>query len=289
MGGLDKAELFEYLVQTDCEHIIAPTLTLNSPADAENAWSRFDGDCVVKPSLKPWSMEMREMPGKALMTSTFSDFADFEKKLKACWHYSRQWVVQPRLYTPADGERVVYLARDDNGKTACVIASEPRKQPRYGGTSCEVVTKPMDEELAFKSQRIADALDLVGLCELAFLKDAAGQWRMLEVNPRPWLQIGLARAAGVPLARQASLALAGHSVDRSLEAFIGVRWASIELLLISAMSGNYGSRWRECAYAISVLRQANSLAIYSTESPGVRWRWWLRLLSRLFTKWGHES
>jgi hypothetical protein len=286
MGGLDKSELFGYLAKAGCADVIAPTLTLHSPADAEHAWSAYDGDCVIKPALKPWSMRMQAMPGKALMSSEFSHPEALRRKLDVCWSYSSLWVAQPRLRTPEHGEKVVYLVRDEHGGTLCMVAAEPRKQPRYGGTSCVVISEPFEEELVSKSQKITDALDIVGLCELAFLKDSNDQWRMLEMNPRPWLQIGLARAAGLPLARQASLASAGYTVDRRLEGRPGVCWVNAERLLISALSGDYGSRLRECIHAMNVLRQADSIAIYSSESPGVRWRWWRRMLLQLLTAGG---
>jgi predicted ATP-grasp superfamily ATP-dependent carboligase len=212
------------------------------------------------------------------MSSVFAGPEALQQQLESYWPYSERWVAQPRLYVPENGERVVYLVRDEQGRKLCMMASEPRKQPRHGGTSCVVVTEPMEQELALKSARVTDALDLVGMCELAFLKDKTDQWRLLEVNPRPWLQIGLARAAGVSLARQASLALAGHPVDTSLVAHSGIRWVSIERLLISAMSGDYGSRWSELIHAMRTFRQADTFAIYSAESPGVRWRWFSFLL-----------
>ena len=273
MGGLDKAELFECLYQRGCADLIAPTRAVESSWQAIEAIDSMECECVVKPALKPLSMQLAGMPAKAFMTDQFRRRSDFERALTAAWSISSRWVVQPRLRTPPSGEAVFWSVRDRHGDLTGMAAAERWKQPRSGGSGCWVTsTNALISELQPRAQRILEAIDFIGMCELPFLIDSNGQWRLLELNPRPWLQVGLAAAAGAPLAAMTYRILQGDGVE-AIQPRDGVNWVNLERLLIAAWSGEQGNRHGALLKACNVWRRADTLAIYSSHLPYVKIRW----------------
>jgi hypothetical protein len=277
MGGLDKAELFECLQRRGCADLVAPTLTVESPRAALQAIDGMEGECVVKPALKPLSMQLTGMPGKAFMTTQFARRGDFERALTAAWGVSKRWVVQPRLAPSPSGEAVFWGVRDRHGDLVGMTAIERWKQPLGGGTGCWVTSgNALIGELQPRAQRILAAIDFIGMCELPFLLDQNDQWRLLELNPRPWLQVGLAAAAGAPLAAMTCRVLQGGRVE-AIQPRDGVSWVNLERLLIAAWSGEQGSRYHALLKACEVWRRADALAIYGSRLPHIRSRWIKRL------------
>jgi predicted ATP-grasp superfamily ATP-dependent carboligase len=55
-----------------------------------------------------------------------------------------------------------------------------------------------EEELTILGRRILDAANWHGMAMVEFKKDEAGQFRLLEVNPKLWGSFDLSVAAGVP-------------------------------------------------------------------------------------------
>lgn len=282
MGGLDKAELFEALEERGCSDIIAPTLILNELDGLEAAVERFRRDCVIKPALKPLSMDMEGMSSKVFESRGFNGVPQLRERLRRSWKISERWVVQQRLRTPATGEVVVWAVRDSTGGALLMSARGLRKHPRVGGTGCWVETADIPQQLAAVAHRVLDSVNFVGLCELEFLLDDDGDYRVLEINPRAWLQVGLAQAAGLPLAVLASRALSDEPLEQFNPARVGMRWVNVERLLLSAFSGAYGSRWQEIVLGIYAISQANVRVIYNTKLKFVRRYWLVRLVVNYF-------
>src|SRR5690606_20722240 len=65
LGGLDKAELFNYLRSSECADLAPVTIVATSVEEAIDAIDGFGGDCIVKPSLKPYSMDLSALGAKA--------------------------------------------------------------------------------------------------------------------------------------------------------------------------------------------------------------------------------
>ncbi len=281
-GGLDKAELFVHLLANNCEDIIAQTRTASSPDDILSAIDDLGGDCVIKPALKPLSMRLVGMKSKAFFSSDYTTKKELLADIKKSWTISREWIVQTRLATPSEGEAVYWAVRDARGIVHGIAARERWKHPRAGGTGCWVTTDgTLANELHPLAERILSALDFQGLCELEFLLDSEGHWRLLEVNPRPWLQVGLAHKAGACLATQAAFILAGRETG-PVEARPGVSWLNIERLLLCAFSKDYGAVPSAMKTAFHAWRQADTLAIYSSRIPGIKYRWVRRMIGKVF-------
>lgn len=284
LGGLDKAELFNWLQVHGCADLSAPTVVVESIGEVSAAIAALGGDCVIKPSLKPLSMRLTGMSAKAFMSAAYPDQRSLLEALSRAWDLSRYWVIQTRLTTPATGEAVFWGARDAQGGLVGMTAVEHWKNPRSGGTGCWVRShNTLSTAIRPLAERILEALDFVGICEIEFLLDVRGDWRLLEINPRPWLQVGLARAAGAPLARQAVRILGGGQVE-PIEPRDGISWVNPERLVLAALSGEQGARGRALRTALGAWRGADSVAIYGSTLPCIKRRW----LARMATKaWEH--
>jgi predicted ATP-grasp superfamily ATP-dependent carboligase len=285
-GGLDKAELFSHLWDHGCGDIIANTRVAVAPEEIIPALKALGGDCVIKPSLKPLSMRLEGMRAKAFISGHYADMSTLLADVENAWPISRKWIVQSRLDTPPAGEAVFWAVRDAAGKVSGIAARERWKQPRAGGTGCWVTTDvALAEHLRPLAESILAALDFRGLCELAFLVDAEDHWRLLELNPRPWLQVGLAHKAGACLATHAVFALRNRQKTPSM-ARDGISWVNIERIMLAALSGDYGPRLQAMKTAYQACKQADTHAIYSSGMPCIQRRWlgkmFIRAASRIF-------
>jgi hypothetical protein len=102
MGGLDKAEFFEFLARRGLGELGARTLVLKSPAELEQALRELGPEIVVKPALKPYRSELTlDVSGRKLLASwEYTSFEAFAKALSSQWAFSERWIAQPRLATP---------------------------------------------------------------------------------------------------------------------------------------------------------------------------------------------
>lgn len=284
LGGLDKAELFGWLEQQGCADIIAPTRVIQSIGEVREAMAELGGKCVIKPALKPLSMQLTGMSAKAFMTADYPNLDMLERALAAAWGIAEHWVVQPHLTTPTVGEAVFWGVRDGQGGLVGMGAVERWKQPRNGGTGCWVMTRnDLTEFLRPLAARILEAIDFIGLCELPFLLDGNEEWRLLELNPRPWLQVGLAHAAGAPLELMVAKVLQGQPVQPIMPRD-QVAWVNLERLLMAAWSGEQGPRWNALRNTFQVWRNADTVAIYDSSLPRIRSRWLIRLASKVWAR-----
>ncbi len=283
-GGLDKAELFEYLRSGPCADLVPAFQVLGDASALEGARELMPQGFVLKPALKPHSMQVGVLPAKALCVLRPEELAPARELLQRSWKASPRWILQAWLHTPPQGETNVWAVRDLAGRVQVMCVQERRKHPRHGGTGAWVETAGCEGVLRTATQRVLDALDYQGLCELSFLQDDTGRWQLLEINSRAWLQVGLASVAGLPLPALAARALCGQSVDTVAEATPGRSWVNVERALLTVFRGEYGnSRWRELRTILRAIASAHSRAIYGSSLPGVRWRWARRILLRAFT------
>lgn len=90
-----------------------------------------------------------------------------------------------------------------------LTARKIRQFPRQFGSGSRVVTEALPE-VADLSAQVLQKLDYRGLCGTEFKYDPrSGNWRLIEINPRPTLWYDLCRAAGSNLIAAHILELAG--------------------------------------------------------------------------------
>lgn len=76
------------------------------------------------------------------------------------------------------------------------------------------VRSVQDERLISHTKRIFSALSWTGLACAEFMQGADGEYRFLEINPRPWAAIYAAHCCGVPLLRTFADYLRGEATIR---------------------------------------------------------------------------
>jgi len=284
MGGLDKAEFFEFLKNKGCENYLAPTIVLHSPEEAYKAFEQLGEDVVFKPALKPFSMEMASMSSKVITAQSLQDNpAKIMARLEKAWQISPRWVAQKRLIS-LSGEALWWGIRTQHGQLIDTTAYERWKQPKMGGSGCWVEMKPISE-LQGTANTILNALDFHGIAEIPFLENKDNKWQVIEFNPRPWLQVGLPEAAGLPLVLNLYLDMINSPLpSSSFSPKQNVQWVNPERMLIAALSGDYDSKLKALSQAIKVILKADYKTIYSTPFTGIRRRWIARMLSKILQK-----
>jgi predicted ATP-grasp superfamily ATP-dependent carboligase len=285
MKGLDKAELFLFLQNHGCEDLLTPTQRLDHPDDIEKSFKEWGSDVVVKPALKPCSMkaDLDKKGAKILIPRDNETMQHFIRRCSRCWAVSRTWIAQKKLPAPVGGEVVWWGARLRDGSITGLTATERWKYPRHGGTGCWLETNDYPE-LHAGAERILKAIDFYGVVELPFLKEKDGHWLLLEMNPRPWLQVALARVAGFPLVQCLYENTTTGPSKLRLEKIplTPIRsWVNTERFLLAALSGEYGDRRKSLQKFWTINRSADYRAIYSSRLRYVRLRWWLRLLRKI--------
>lgn len=229
MGGLDKAELFTALAD---EPASARTRVLADPSEADAALDVLGEHTVFKPALKPWDMDLSALGNGAKVVTRKEGESRLAlcRRLQAAWPVSTHWVAQPRLREYANGEHGAWVAGAP-GDYEGIGFIERLKHPRRGGTGCWVEAGG-DPALVAPAQRVLTAIDFTGLAEVPFLLDDGGVPRLLELNARAWLQVGLADRAGLPAAAIAYRSLTGVSVPAAVRA-TPASWINVERALLA--------------------------------------------------------
>jgi hypothetical protein len=279
LGGLDKAELFQFLQAARLEGFLAPTHIVRDLVTAKLVPVQLGGAAVFKPALRPLSMTLDDWTAKAIVADSGRDEAMWSDQLARVWSASSRWVAQTLLLTPPEGEASWWGIRTADGELFGVSVYQRWKHPRIGGTAglVEMVKIP---ELDHRVAEILRALQFRGIVEMEFLQDLDGNWRLLEINLRPWLQIALAEQARLPLLFMAYLDLIDEKITVSDYIPTNIYWVNAERMLLAAWSGAYGPRLKALWRTSQLIYHSDYKAIYSTPFPRVRARWLGRMAKR---------
>jgi D-aspartate ligase len=186
-----------------------------------------------------------------------------------------------------------YLDRE--GKFAGGFTAQKLLQVPAGfGTGCVVQTVDRPDLLA-RAAALLESIGFRGLAEVEFKKDAAdGEYKLIEINPRPWDQHLLGRACGPDLVYLAYCDLAGLPKPATALRTVGHKWIAEEVyafLLLRALfrrSGHFGELLRVArgrrVYSAASLRDPLPLAAMVALGiiPDLAWlgREWLKKLFR---------
>jgi hypothetical protein len=280
-GGLDKAELFDFLSRSPASIYMPPTEVLHGIDEAEAVLARLGPDAIFKPALKPLDMDLGSMGDAKVVTRRSPDesIAHVLARLRSAFPISSKWVAQARLHPYPDGERGVWVVRGPQSMDTIEFV-ERWKYPAQGGTGCWVETVPGTSFVGAASA-ILEAVDYVGLAELPFLRNDAGQSRLLEINARAWLQVGLAERSGLRVIGKTIEHLSGESIGVSNSSYTlrPSLWINVERAALAAATGISGYRiGATCSLLWTSITSSRELAIYSSPVRGVKRRWFTRLM-----------
>lgn len=146
-------------------------------------------------------------------------------------------VVSRSLLAPGLRQFSYGFARRADGAQCGLVTEKLRPWPDQCATGSLVVTAQAPQLLDL-GQRVADALDFVGIGEVELLhNDRSGETHVIEVNARPWLQYALAIRSGRDLLR---FHLRPHSYDAARESDAPLRWLSMASDLFHCFSRKAG-------------------------------------------------
>lgn len=280
LGGLDKSETFQFLQSKGLGPLLPKTQCCNHPDEIPAALEQFGPGSIFKPSLKPHDMRLPKGNSKILEWNHGERAEEFAKRWRDAWNAGDGWVVQERLRPSPRGEALCWVSRSPDGNTLTMTAMERLKQPASGGSACWVCSEPV-ANLSSHAIRIVEALQFRGLAELPFLLDSTGNWKLLELNARPWLQVGLARRAGAPLIQHTHWALC---VRNDLPPTVSTRsatWISLERLGLALLESPVRVSRLIFTQLVPDLRMARPYFPPYTGSP---WKIKIRWLSRMMQR-----
>jgi len=135
-------------------------------------------------------------------------------------------MVQELIPGPEEDIWIGGVYRGGNGQhDGCFVGQKTRQYPpNFGSASyAKSLHNPNIEELSWK---FLDAVDYRGICGTEFKLDRRdGQYKIIEVNPRPTLWFHLVSAAGMNLFEHAFYDLAGKTLTTPMNAQVpDVRW-----------------------------------------------------------------
>jgi predicted ATP-grasp superfamily ATP-dependent carboligase len=99
-----------------------------------------------------------------------------------------------------------------------------REHPvKYGtATFAESILVPAILE---EATPLVKALDYTGTCEIEFLLDKRdGKYKLIEINPRTWLWVGLAKACGIDYAKMMYRYVNNISQNYPTTYQVGIKW-----------------------------------------------------------------
>lgn len=95
--------------------------------------------------------------------------------------------------------------------------------PKYG--TATLAQSVEDPGLLQLSAPLIAKLNYTGICEIEFmLDDHDGQYKLIEINPRTWLWVGLARRCGKDFAKMLYRHLAGIPQQFPTDYTVGTKW-----------------------------------------------------------------
>jgi len=281
-GGLDKAELFQYLQERGFNELLVPTIEISCPDQAFKAMELFGNDAVFKPAFKPWSATLGTSGAKVISQSVCQESPDrIVQELHEVWSLGGRWIVQQRMDTRSGAEKSACIVHGD--RVAGCEVSEIYKFPRMGGSAVLVRSVNTRALMPF-AEKIANEIGLVGMCEMTFLPDSAGHPRLVELNTRPWLQIELIEKSGYPIVRETIRSLQGLPLEADESQIEPREWIQVERFVLGWIVGNMAPRWQSLKRVFRSIRSGAVFAIYSSKLPGAKASWVKRNLRRLLMR-----
>lgn len=282
MGGVDKAEVVELAARQGITDGMAASRVMDGPSEATAAMDEFGDDVVFKPALKPLDMDLSGMGGHGEKVVTRYDVGESRgnvvERLRKAWPLSLRWIAQPRLRTGAGLERSVCAVRGTEVRACQVI--EQAKYPRMGGTAYWVSTEQR-ADLVPSAVKLMDALDVVGICELSYLPDAAGRGQLIEFNPRPWLQVGLVEHAGFPIVAETVAVLRGEGCTSALPDLDACDWLQLERMGLALLAGQCSLRELGRMLPLA-FRRSTTIGGYGDALPSTRRHLAMRGIRKVF-------
>jgi predicted ATP-grasp superfamily ATP-dependent carboligase len=139
-----------------------------------------------------------------------------------------RFMVQSFILGPASNSYSASLYIAANGECLGSFASRKLRQFPVDAGVGTLVESIRSQELMDLGLHVCQMLDYRGIAEIEFKRDDRdGKLKLIELNPRLWVQSALASSAGVDFARVQFLDLLGHPAAPATQFRSGVRWLDL--------------------------------------------------------------
>ncbi|MDX6646301.1 MAG: D-aspartate ligase [Miltoncostaeaceae bacterium] len=177
------------------------------------------------------------------------------EELRAAWERAAPYAPLVSEVIPGGDELLWTLGsyRDADGRPLASFTGRKLRQwpPRFG--TARSAESRWDPDLAARAHALLDALDYHGISQVEVKRDPRdGRDNLIEVNPRSWLWIGLATAAGVNVAHACYLDAIGAPRTWAPGHRDGLRWALLTKHLVASPRELARGQWGARAFLESI-------------------------------------
>lgn len=192
-----KIYFFQTLQNAGCAKFLPLTLFCEREEDIESIKKNISFPCVIKPSEKDVNFSFHKKYNSKILVVENKD--DLKKKLIELLSENYKLLVQ-ELVNPKPGNEVSWYGyRSKGGEIFGITARQVRKSPQIGGTATFIETEEIPQVHLYAHQALK-SLSFWGICEMEFMLDERKkEYKLIEFNPRCWLQLSLATEAGLNL------------------------------------------------------------------------------------------
>ncbi len=163
---------------------------------------------------------------KAFLSGSELEFREHLKQIQDK-HQVEKTFTQELIPFDGANKTISFTAFSVNGEIKTFwIGEKVREHPIQFGTAtfARSIHKP---ELVEPSQRLLKALNYTGVCEIEYLLDPRnGLYKLIEINARTWLWVGLAKRCGVNYAVYIYNYLNNISTQYPTNYTLGVNWVN---------------------------------------------------------------
>ncbi len=192
-----KIHIFETLRSSNCSDFLPLTLLCRKERDIPSIKNNITFPCIIKPSEKDINFSFYEKHKSKILLAEAKD--DLEKKLIRLLSDNHRLLVQELVSRKPGKEISWYGYRSKRGEIFGMTARQLRKSPQVGGTATFLEAEEIPQIHPYV-HRALEALGFWGICEMEFmLDDRDEEYKMIEFNPRCWLQLSLATKVGLNL------------------------------------------------------------------------------------------
>ena len=192
-----KIYFFQTLQNSGCANFLPLTLFCRQEDDIESIKKNITFPCIIKPSEKDINFSFYGKYDSKILIMENKD--DLEKRLIELLSENHKLLVQ-ELVNRNPGEEVCWWGyRNKSGESFGITAREIRKFPQMGGTATFMRIEEVSE-IHHYAEQILEKVNFWGICEIPFMLDQrTNEFKVLEFNPKCWLQLSLATEAGLNL------------------------------------------------------------------------------------------
>ena len=166
----------------------------------------------------------KEMHVKAIQADTFDELKRVVNNLVSRMDESSYMIQELIPFDDKNGV-VSFTCFAVKGEIKCYwVGKKMREHPiKYGtATSAQSIELP---KLLEEAIPLMASLGYTGTCEVEFMFDERdGCYKLIEINPRTWLLVGVAKACGVDYAKIMYKFTHGLQVDYPKDYEVGVKW-----------------------------------------------------------------